>query len=79
MRAMLDQYRRGGGTVVLSSHVMDLVERLCDHVAVVHNGVLLAAGRTEAIRQGRPLGDVFVEVIGADTSLRADLDWLHES
>jgi ABC-2 type transport system ATP-binding protein len=79
MKAMLDQYRRGGGTVVLSSHVMDLVERLCDHVAVVHNGVLLASGRTEAIRQGRPLGDVFVEVIGADTSLGADLDWLHES
>jgi ABC-2 type transport system ATP-binding protein len=79
MRAMLDQFRLGGGTVLLSSHVMDLVERLCDHVAVVHNGALLASGRTDEVRQGRPLGDVFVEVIGADTSLSADLDWLHES
>ena len=38
MRAMLDRFRSGGGTVVLSSHVMDLVERLCDHVGVIHRG-----------------------------------------
>ena len=38
MRAMLDRFRAGGGTVVLSSHVMDLVERLCDHIGVIHRG-----------------------------------------
>ena len=44
MRAMLDRFRAGGGTVVLSSHVMDLVERLCDHVGVIHRGRVVASG-----------------------------------
>ena len=48
MRAMLDRFRAGGGTVVLSSHVMDLVERLCDHVAVIHHGTVVASGPTDA-------------------------------
>jgi ABC-2 type transport system ATP-binding protein len=76
MRSMLDRFRAGGGTVVLSSHVMDLVERLCDHVGVIHRGRLVASGATEALRAGRRLEDAFVDVVGA-TDVDADaLAWL---
>ena len=54
MRAMLDRFRSGGGTVVLSSHVMDLVERLCDHVGVIHRGQLVATGPTDDVAQRSP-------------------------
>jgi len=76
MRAMLDRFRSGGGTVVLSSHVMDLVERLCDHVGVIHDGRVVASGSTAALREGRSLEDVFVDVIGAVEIDTAPLDWL---
>src|SRR6478736_6548747 len=44
IRSILDRYVDSGGTVIVSSHVMDLVQRMCDHVAVVAKGRLLARG-----------------------------------
>jgi ABC-2 type transport system ATP-binding protein len=76
MRSMLDRFRVGGGTVVLSSHVMDLVERLCDHIGVIHQGKVVATGPTEQLRQGRRLEDVFIDVVGATDSDTTTLDWL---
>ncbi|MAT06218.1 MAG: hypothetical protein CL424_14365 [Acidimicrobiaceae bacterium] len=76
MRSMLERFRRGGGTVVLSSHVMDLVERLCDHIGVTHRGRVVATGPTEQLRQGRRLEDVFIDVVGATDSDTTTLDWL---
>ena len=76
MRSMLDRFRVGGGTVVLSSHVMDLVERLCDQIGVIHQGRVVATGPTEHLRQGRRLEDVFIDVVGATDSDTTALDWL---
>lgn len=76
MRSMLDRFRSGGGTVVFSSHVMDLVERLCDHVAVIHQGRVVASGPTELLRGGRRLEDAFIDVVGASDADPDDLDWL---
>jgi ABC-2 type transport system ATP-binding protein len=76
MRAMLDRFRSGGGTVVLSSHVMDLVERLCDHVGVIHRGRVVAAGPTDQLRDGRRLEDAFVDVVGMSASDAEALSWL---
>lgn len=76
MRAMLDRFRSGGGTVVFSSHVMDLVERLCDHVGVIHQGRVIAAGPTEALRAGRRLEDAFIEVVGGSDVDDHALAWL---
>jgi len=53
-----------GGTVIVSSHVMDLVQRMCDHVAVVANGKVLASGTTDEVRAGSTLEDRFVELVG---------------
>jgi ABC-2 type transport system ATP-binding protein len=76
MRAMLDRFRAGGGTVVFSSHVMDLVERLCDFVAVIHQGRVVASGRTEVLRDGRRLEEAFIDVVGASEVDHEALAWL---
>jgi ABC-2 type transport system ATP-binding protein len=76
MRAMLDRFRSGGGTVVFSSHVMDLVERLCDHVGVIDHGTVVATGPIDALRGGRRLEDVFIDVVGASEADPDDLVWL---
>jgi ABC-2 type transport system ATP-binding protein len=76
MRSMLDRFRAGGGTVVLSSHVMDLVERLCDHVAVIHYGTVVACGPTDDLRLGRRLEEAFIDVVGATDTDPEALAWL---
>jgi len=76
MRSMLDRFRSGGGTVVFSSHVMDLVERLCDHTAVIHQGRVVASGRTDDLRNGRRLEDAFIDVVGASDVDDHSLAWL---
>ena len=76
IRSVLTRFTDGSGTVVFSSHVMDTVERLCDHVAVMSAGRLVAAGRLDDVRGGRPLEDVFVELVGAARGGDEGLAWL---
>jgi len=76
IRAILHEVVDGGGTVVMSSHVMELVERLCDHVAIVHAGRVVAAGALDDVRAGSTLEQRFVEAVGAPTGT-VDLSWLH--
>jgi len=76
IRSILHQVVAAGGTVVLSSHVMELVERLCDQVAVVHAGRVVAAGPIDAVRAGETLEQRFVDLVGAPRQT-GDLSWLH--
>ncbi|WP_082480495.1 ABC transporter ATP-binding protein [Agreia sp. Leaf283] len=64
IRDILDGFVKSGGTVIVSSHAMDLVQRMCDHVAVIAQGRVLAAGTTEEVRQGSTLEDRFVDLVG---------------
>jgi ABC-2 type transport system ATP-binding protein len=65
-----------GGTVVVSSHVMDLVQRMCDHVAVMDRGRVLAAGTVDEVRAGASLEDRFVELVGGRRETGEGLSWL---
>ena len=76
MRRMLDRFRAGGGTVVLSTHVMDIVERVCDHVGVIHRGRLVASGPIDELRAGRRLEDAFIDVVGGSDVSDDALEWL---
>ena len=77
IRDVLHDFTGRGGTVLLSSHVMELVERLCDEVAVMAGGRVLAAGPVDALRDGRPLEDVFVDLVGGGAPMGAGaLGWL---
>jgi ABC-2 type transport system ATP-binding protein len=75
IRAILQGFTAAGGTVVCSSHVMALVEQLCDQVAVLSDGRIVAAGPTDAVRDGRSLEDTFASLVGAP-SHPARLSWL---
>jgi ABC-2 type transport system ATP-binding protein len=76
MRSMLDRFRHGGGTVILSTHVMDIVERVCDHVGVIDHGRILTSGPIDELRQGRSLEDAFIDVVGVRTVDQSTLGWL---
>ena len=78
IREILTAYVRTGGTVIVSSHVMDLVQRMCDHVAVVAGGLILAAGTTDEVRAGRSLEDRFVDLVGRSHTAEG-LAWLRTS
>jgi ABC-2 type transport system ATP-binding protein len=64
IRDILESFVGSGGTVIVSSHVMDLVQRMCDHVAVIARGAVLAAGTTDEVRGDSTLEDRFVELVG---------------
>ncbi len=77
IRVLLSDYVANGGTVILSSHVMELVERLCTHVAVMNQGTLVAAG-TIAEVGGGDLSAQFAQLVGA-TEATEGLSWLRPS
>jgi len=79
IRAILREYVAGGGTVIVSSHVMDLVQRMCDHVAVVADGHVLAAGTVDEVRGDRTLEDTFVDLVGGRRTGMQGLEWLRTS
>ncbi|NUU29431.1 ATP-binding cassette domain-containing protein [Curtobacterium albidum] len=73
---ILRRYTRGGGTVVLSSHSMELVQRTCDSVAIIVGGKVLASGTMAQVRGRRSLEDKFVELAGGRV-VAESMEWLH--
>ena len=78
IRDILKDYVAGGGTVIVSSHVMDLVQRMCDHVAVMAAGQVLAAGTVDEVRGEQSLEDRFVDLVGGRQHSEG-LSWLRGS
>ena len=76
IRTILNRFVAGGGSVVMSSHVMALVEQLCDSVAVVADGKVVAAGTLDEVRAGGTLEEAFVQLVGASTRGAEGLAWL---
>jgi len=74
VRAILDGFTAAGGTVVMSSHAMALVERLCDHVAVMAGGRILRSGTLAQVQGGHTLEEAFARLVGARTPGRG-LSW----
>lgn len=80
IRQLLRDIVAGGGTVVMSSHVMELVQSLCDGVGIIAQGRVLAAGRMSDITQGASLQQRFVEMVGGGAQLSGEgLSWLGHS
>jgi ABC-2 type transport system ATP-binding protein len=83
-RVVTDLLRRlaqKGVTLFFTSHVLDVVERLCDEVAVIDRGRIVAQGTLDEIRAQREVGrdatleDVFLKLVAADVT-REDLSWI---
>ena len=73
---ILRAYVNHGGTVVLSSHGMELVERVCSGVAVIVAGQVLAEGSVDHVRGELTLEQRFVELAGGLSDVEG-LEWLH--
>lgn len=76
IRSILNDYVQSGGTVMISSHVMDLVERTCDHVAVIDQGNVMASGPMTEVTDGQSLEDRFVGMVSTEESGEG-LSWFH--
>lgn len=79
MEEILQLFRQGGGTVVFSSHVLDVVQRLCDRVAIIAKGALVAEGTVAELSHGESLQEAFVDIVGGRELEKGDLSWLSSS
>ncbi|HUI55575.1 MAG TPA: ABC transporter ATP-binding protein [Bryobacteraceae bacterium] len=72
---LIDQVSRGA-TIFLTSHVLEVVERLCDRVAIINEGKIVVSGTLEELRSGgESLEDAFVRIVGAEHQMER-LSWL---
>lgn len=78
IRSILQAFVADGGTVVMSSHVMDLVQRVCDRVAVIADGRILACGTIDEVAAGEDLETRFVQLVGGGVGTEG-LSWLRPS
>jgi ABC-2 type transport system ATP-binding protein len=78
IRRMLTDYVGSGSTVLFSSHVMELVEQVCDHVSIISQGRIVATGTTDQVRGGKTLQRAFIDLVGAKSS-EEGLSWLGSS
>ena len=90
LKAMLQRMIQRGVTIFLTTHVLEIVERLCTHVAIIHQGRLVANGSIEDLRAGvassipgaegnerLTLEEIFLSIVGASNLEPAqELSWL---
>ena len=80
IKDLLAHYVRGGGTVFLTSHILEIVERLCDHIGIIHKGRMVAQGSLAELRSGAATGqsleEMFLSIVGAVQGPGVALDWL---
>jgi ABC-2 type transport system ATP-binding protein len=86
LKELLGRMTERGVTIFLTSHVLEIVERLCSHVAIIRRGRLVAQGSIDQLRAGVPgaegrtltLEDIFLSVVGegADRPQVEELTWL---
>ncbi len=87
LKALLGRMTERGVTIFLTSHVLEIVERLCSHVAIIHKGRLVAQGSLEELRAGVPgtegekktLEEIFLSIVGqsgGEQSSLEELTWL---
>jgi ABC-2 type transport system ATP-binding protein len=79
IRRLLTRFVGSGSTVLFSSHVMELVEQVCDHVSIIDKGRIVATGTTEQVRGGRTLHQAFIDLVGSRADGGEGLSWLGSS
>src|SRR5438552_11963616 len=84
LKSLLARMTERGTTIFLTSHVLEIVERLCSHVAIIHEGRLVAQGSLEELRAGisgeagdkTTLEQIFLSIVGQDGAERPQLEEL---
>lgn len=75
---LLDKFVQSGGSVILSSHSLELIQRTCDHVAVIVKGEVIAQGTVDEVRDGKSLAERF-ESLTSDDAQQGAMEWLFRS
>jgi len=80
IKELLTAFVKGGGTVFLTTHILEIVERLCDHIGIIQKGRLVAQGSMAELRAGgvtgQSLEERFMDIVGHSSSTMPALDWL---
>ncbi len=86
VKAMLQRMITRGVTIFLTSHVLEIVERLCTHVGIINNGKLVAHGSLDELRSGitdknspgmrMSLEEFFLRTVGGPRGAAQELSWL---
>ncbi len=79
IRLLLTRFVGSGSTVLFSSHVMELVEQVCDHVSIIDKGKIVATGTTDQVRGGKTLQQAFIDLVGGKAGGGEGLSWLGSS
>jgi ABC-2 type transport system ATP-binding protein len=79
IRRLLTRFVRSGSTVLFSSHVMELVEQVCDHVSIIDKGHIVMSGTIDQVRGGKTLQQAFIDLVGASAADEEVLSWLGSS
>jgi ABC-2 type transport system ATP-binding protein len=79
IRDMLKSYVARGSTVFLTSHVLEIVEKLCTHVGIIDKGKLVEQTALEDLRRGSSLESRFLEIVGSDPEATRKPSWLEEA
>jgi ABC-2 type transport system ATP-binding protein len=79
IRRLLTRFVGSGSTVLFSSHVMELVEQVCDHVSIIDQGHIVATGTIDQVRGGKTLQQAFIDLVGSRASGEEGLTWLGSS
>jgi ABC-2 type transport system ATP-binding protein len=76
IRAVLERLIERGATVFLTSHILEIVERLCTHVGIIHHGRLVKQGLLSELTANETLEDMFVAAVGGPSEAAVELSWL---
>ncbi|MEE8586807.1 MAG: ABC transporter ATP-binding protein [Acidobacteriota bacterium] len=79
IKNLLSRFVQGGRTIFVTSHILEIVESLCDHIGVIHQGRLVAQGPRRELQdgaQGKSLEQIFLELVGAGEVSGQELEWL---
>jgi ABC-2 type transport system ATP-binding protein len=76
IRGVLDAFVQRGSTIFLTSHLLDIVERMCTHVGILYEGRLVREGPLAEITRGGRLEDAFVQAVGQPLEAAPTLSWL---
>jgi len=79
IRRLLTRFVESGSTVLFSSHVMELVEQVCDHVSIIDKGKIVVTGTLDEVRGGKTLQRAFIDLVGPRATDKEVLSWLGSS
>ncbi len=73
LKNMMHDMCRKGNAIFFSTHVLDVAEKLCNKIAIIKNGELIASGDIQSLTKGESLESVFMEVVSnAETNSETD-------